>query len=153
MKFLNKSELKYIFYSSVFAFVFFVVVIPNIIDKISGISPYIQFLIFNVGLLFFLTIYLKYTALDKKVPFAKSLSVFFLIVGLDIMIPPLMLSLTGQLSSQALLSASSSDYVIGMFWQSLGINGFMGYIFTYVITPIIFFIISAIINKNFVEEI
>lgn len=153
MGLLNKNELKYILYAMVFAVLWFVVLVPLVLKYLTDISPILQFLLFNLGLLTFLTVYLKYASLDKKIPFGNILKNYFLIMGLDIMIPPLMVGLNGVLLEGPLLSFSSTDYFVGWVYTSIGLPSFLIFFMTYVITPLVFFLISALIDRNFVKNI
>ena len=56
---ITKKEFKFIIYATLFAFILFGLIIPNILGWIDGISPVLQFLIFNVSLFIFIQIFLS----------------------------------------------------------------------------------------------
>lgn len=153
MKFINKSELKYILIALAFSFVLFVLVIPNFITSINGMNSIIAFIIFNVGIFVFLQIFLKAISNEKKFKLTYSIGLVILFMAIDILVPPISLSVNGQFAQGPLLIQSSSDYVIALGWNYLGINGFALFIFTYVVSPFLLFLASAILLKNFTREI
>ena len=153
MKGINKSEAKYILTAGLFAFVFFVVILPNVLSSIVKLSPIIQFLIFNIGIFVFFQIFLKSVALEKKVKLGYTLGIVLLFMAIDILVPPFLVSTSGELISGGNLFASSSDYVIGLLAQNIGLSGFLIYGFTYVLFPLILLILASLLLKNFVKEI
>jgi|GEM_PF-3547559 hypothetical protein len=153
MRGINKSEFKFLIYATLFSLLLFVIVIPNFLGSIVTLSPVMQFLIFNIGIFIFLQIFLKSIALDKKVKFGYTLGIILLFMALDIIIPPLSISVQGTFASGSTLVQSSSDYILGLFWNSIGISGFLLFVFVYVVSPFILLIISSLLLKNFVQEL
>lgn len=153
MKGVNKQELKYIVFAGIFSFVLFVLIIPKILPSIEGISPVVQFLIFNVGLFIFLQIFLKSIAIEKKIKFGYSLGIVLLFIAIDVMLPPFLVNSDGTLQTGVTLYASSSDYMLGLLAQGIGLTGFIVYLFVYVILPLILLVISSLLLKNFVEAL
>lgn len=152
-KFINKDELKYIVIATIFSFFLFVLILPNILSYIDGVSPWIQFLIFNIGIFIFLQIFLTSIATGKKFKIAYSLGIVLLFMSLDLWMPPMAVNLDGTLNSSMTLSQSSSDYIFGMLAQQMGMLGFLVYLFTYVFVPLILLLISSLLLKNFVKEL
>lgn len=150
----NKQELRYIATAIAFAVIFFGFIIPNLIDKgVETMDPFFQFLIFNVGVFVFLQIFLKALTLGSPVKFSTSLGILLLFLGLDLIIPPLMVNQAGEIFTGATLAASSSDYIVATLWQSFGLSGHIIYILTYMVTPFIFLFIAAKLLPNFVRKI
>jgi hypothetical protein len=150
----NKQELKYIAIAIAFAVAFFGYIIPQLINNgIEQQDPFIQFLIFNVGVFVFLQIFLKAITLGSSVKFSTSLGILLLFLGLDLIIPPLMVSQSGEIFAGATLAASSSDFIVATMWQSFGLSGHIIYILTYMVTPFIFLFIAAKLLPNFVRRI
>lgn len=137
-----------------FAFLFFVVLIPYLLKNgIQQTSPLFQFFIFNVGIFIFLQIYLKAKALNTSVKLRKSFELMLVFMVIDVWVPPLMVSTQGILTTEATLSASASDYLIGYTAISLGLKGFSVYIFTYFIVPIALLYIASRLNGSFVTKL
>lgn len=153
MKGINKSEFKYLIYATIFSFVTFVLILPNVINSITQLSPIFQFLIFNIGIFVFLQIFLKSVALGQKVKFGYTLGMVLLFMAIDIIVPPFLVNFNGTLNSGGTLFVSSSDYAVGLLAQSIGLSGFLVYIFTYIFSPLVLLIISSLLLKNFVKEL
>lgn len=151
---INKKELKYIVFATIFAFIVFTLIIPNLISfGIENSSHYIQFLLFNIGIFVFLQFFIKSTAIGNGIKFSGAIGLIALFIAIDILVPPLLVSQQGVLSSTVQLSASASDYIFGYFYQSLGINGFLLYLAVYVLTPFLLLILAAQLIPNFVRKI
>lgn len=147
-KLITREELKYVVYAVVFAFILFTLIIPNVLTKLEGISPFIQFLIFNIGLFVFLNIFLKGSKIDYK----HNLGIILLFIALDIFFSPYLVSTTGELNNSVILGSASADYVMGYFWSNF-VEGFVLYLFTYVVSPFVLLLISAILLKDIREEL
>ena len=121
---IDKKELKYIGYSVGFALFWFLVVIPLLIkDGIQDKSPYFQFLLFTLGLFFFLQIFLKSIALDTRAGFLKSIGIICLFLALDTLMPAYSIGVNGSLlEGNIVLYKSSTDYVWGYFASSSGLD-------------------------------
>lgn len=150
---ITKQEKKYILFTFLFALVWFIFVIPNFEERISGMNVYLQFLIFNLATLFFLQIFLKAFILKKRVNMKFALGVTLLFLAIDILQPPFMVNTLGQLNANVILGASSSDYVVASIGQSIGMQGLILYTFTYILIPLILLFIAGMLIKNFVKEI
>lgn len=153
MKGINKSEFKYLLYATIFSFITFVLILPNVLDSIIKLSPVFQFLIFNVSIFVFLQIFLKSVVLEQKVKFGYTFGMVLLFMALDIILPPFLVSTSGELISGGTLFASSSDYIVGLLAQNIGLSGFLIYVFTYIFFPLLLLIISSLLLKNFVKEL
>lgn len=151
---INKKEIKYIAFATVFAFVIFGYVIPKFVASgIENSSPYFQFLIFNISIFVFLQFFLKATAMGNGIKIAGTMGIIALFMAMDILVPPLMVSPSGELLSGVVLSASASDYIFGYFYYSMGIRGFLLYLIVYILTPILLLIIAAKLIPNFVKSL
>lgn len=150
---MNKQELKYITFAGIFAFVWFVFVLPRLITRLDGNNPFLQFIIFNMGLYIFFFIFLKIIITSTSLNLKTSFGLTSLFLALDILMPEYHVLSTGELIKGATLGVSTSDYMAGLLAQNIGLNGIMIYIFTYLIAPIIFLIIAAKIIPNFVRRI
>jgi len=158
---LHKQEMMYILAASVFAMVWFVGLLPLVVNVLGTNYAILQFLIFNIGLYFFLFIFLKAIITGKlgngKVDLFEqlktSLGFTFLILGLDIIMPPYAVTIGGVLETGSNLGVSASDYIIGLLWKTVGVGGPALYIITYVVFPILFLIIAAKLLPNFLEKI
>jgi hypothetical protein len=110
---INKRELKYLIYATVFALIVFGYLIPYAIDgKIGDISPLIQFLIFNLSIFVFLQIFLKAATSGAKINITGTIGVIALFMALDILMPPMMCNVKGELATSVTLGASASDYAV-----------------------------------------
>jgi len=152
---INKTELKYIIGVVLFSLLLFGIVIPKLINNgIEQTSPYFQFLIFNIAIFVFLQFFLKAaTGGNGRINISGALGIICLFMALDIMVPPLMVSTSGELLTGVTLSASSSDYIMGLIGQTLGLHGIMVFFFTYVLAPTVLLIFAAKLLPNFVRKI
>ena len=150
----EKKEFKYIMYSGLFALAWFLLILPWLIQRFDGNNPLSQFLLFNLGLIILLQIFLKAFILNTRVRWEFSFGLILTFIALDILQPPYAVLKTGELiSTGPTLMISSSDYVAGLFWQSLNFSGLFVYLATYILTPILLLIITAKIIPNFVRRI
>lgn len=150
----NKIEIKYILYSMIFAAAWFMFILPMLIDKFKGTSPFIEFILFNVGLIVLLQIFLKSWTLKAMPSMRITLGIICIFIALDILQPPYVVLKTGELISEGpLLVTSSSDYIAGLIAGNLGLTGIMKYLFTYVLAPIVLLFSAAKLIPNFVREI
>lgn len=151
---MNKQELKYILFSIGFAVIWFFLVMPYLIESIDGNSPYMQFLLCNVGLIIFLQIALKSFTLKTKISLFGSIGLVTLFIALDILQPPYAVLSDGTLiSSGPALIKSSSDYIAGLMGQTIGLSGTLLFGFVYIVIPAFLLYISAKLIPNFVREI
>lgn len=153
MKVINIQEIKYIFLATLFSFILFVLIIPNVLPNIDNLSPFVQFLIFNVGIFVLLQIYFKGIATDKKAGLKKTIGLVLLFMAIDIMVPPLMVNPEGVLSNNVILGSSASDYTFGLLGQQFGLTGFILYLFVYIVSPFVLLLLSSIILKNSVNSL
>jgi len=151
---INKKELRYLLSATIFAFVVFGYLIPYLVSKgVENSNVYLQFFIFNIGIFCFLQLFLKSATLNSKINIAGSIGMIALFIGLDIMMPPFMVTTDGQLLSGITLSASSSDYIFGYFFSSAGLHGFILYLAVYILVPLILFLVAAKLLPNFVKHV
>lgn len=151
---IHNEEIKYIAYSVGFAFVFFVLIVPFLLKSgIGQTSPFIQFAIFNVTIFIFLQIYLKSKVLDTSIKVRKTFEMMLIFMALDTWVPPLMTTLNGTLVTEAVLSASASDYLWGFIAISLGLKGIFVYMFTYLLVPTALLFIASKLNGSFVRSL
>jgi len=149
---LESKEKKYILFTLIFALALFVVIIPLWQKNgFSNVNPLIQFALFNLGTLFVLQVFFK--SLSKESKNSGSIGTLLLFMGLDILQPPYLIGTNGQLFSGALLGMSSADYVAGYLWNLIGISGYYLYLVTYILTPLILFLIAGKLIKNFVKAL
>lgn len=150
----NKKELKYLIIAVIFALALFTYVIPKVISAgFEDSSPYLQFGIFYLGIFVFLQIFLKAATLGRRINILGSIGVITLYMAMDTIVPPLMVSLKGELLSGPVLSASSPDYIFGLIAQQIGLTGIMVYLFTYILAPFILLIVAAKLIPNFVRSV
>lgn len=149
----EKKELRYILAAFGIAFVWMVFTIPNIDKWGIGPDPFVRFLIFNVGIFFLLQVALKSSILNSRIRFSETLGLLMVANGIDLLAPPFIFNTLGQANTGALLSTASTDYVVGMLWQSLGTSGFILYLMVYVVTPVLLFMGAGLLLKNFVRNV
>lgn len=151
----NKYELKYLVYATVFAIVHFGFLQPYLISQgIENSSPYLQFLVFNVGLFVFFQIFLKVATLRTSVSVQLAVGFILLFTALDVLAPPFAVSHSGVLAESGTLIRSSSDYVLGYFaTNTIHLSGVMVYIFTYIISPFVLLFAAAKLIPNFVKSL
>lgn len=151
---INKKELKYIFFATAFALLVFGYIIPKLLTKgIENYNPYIQFLIFNIAVFIFLQLFLKSTTIGNGIKISGAIGVIALFMAIDILMPPMLVSPSGDLLSGSQLYASSSDYIFGYFYSSMGIQGFVLYLAVYILTPFLLLVLASKLLPNFVRHI
>lgn len=149
----EKQELIYVAVSSVFAIAWFVLLLPFVIGVLGTGFAVVQFLLFNVGLYFFLFVFLKSLIADLGLHLKATLGFVFLVLGLDIWMPAYHVTFDGQLLTGANLGVSSSDYIIGLLGSTIGIGGVPLYLWTYLLFPVLFLLVSAKLLPNFLKKI
>lgn len=151
---INKQESKYILYASLFALAWFIFVVPFLQSAgIENSSPIIQFLIFNAGTFFFFQILLTALLKDKRIVWQGALGVLLLFMAIDIWQPPLLVGYHGEFLTGSMLSASSSDYIVGLLAKTIGFTGFGIFFFTYIISPVVLLFIAGRLLPNFVKRL
>lgn len=148
---ITKEEMKYIFYSLIFAIIWFFVAIPYLQKSITSIP--LQFVVFNLGVYFFLFIFLKSVITQTKINFRVSFGLILLFLCFDILLPEYHINTLGQLIPGALLGTSSADYFLGNLYSGFGVNGFMLFIMVYIISTALLLLGSSLLLKNMVKEI
>lgn len=149
----EKQELLYVAVSSVFAIAWFVGLLPFVISILGTSYAVVQFLLFNIGLYLFLFIFLKTLIADLKLHLKATLGFVFLVIGLDIWMPAYHVTIEGKLLTGANLGVSSSDYIIGLLGSTIGIGGLPLYLWTYLLFPVLFLLISAKLLPNFLKKL
>lgn len=153
MNFINKNELKYILGAGIFGFVFFGLLLDNLIKRFAGASPMTQFIVFNIGIWVYFFIFLKSFSTSTSSSVGSAIGLLFLFLALDIIMPEYHVTIDGKLTEGALLGASTSDYVAGYFLQGIGLKGFFLYLGVYAVIPLILLLASAKILPNFVRKL
>lgn len=155
---ITKSEFKYIFYAIGFSLIWFLLLMPFLLDKgIENSNVYMQFLIFNIGIFIFLQIFLKSAAMGGSLLSFSNIScaigLIFLIIAVDIILPPFLVTSSGELLNSVVLRSAGSDYVVGYFAANIGLSGTWVFIFTYIFAPAVLLFLSAKLLPNFVKEL
>lgn len=153
---MDKKELKYIIYTIIFASIYFFLALPKLIELLDGNNIILKFLIFNLGIIILLNIYLKSRSLGLKIDFIKSFEYTLVVLAISIYLPPYHLNvLSGELIDGGILGVSSVDYFVGHIGQTyLHLSGIFVSIWTFLIVPaILLFIASRISKSNFVKTI
>jgi hypothetical protein len=78
---------------------------------------------------------------DVMVWLRKALGYFAIFNGMDILAPPLSVSMAGTINASTTLAGAAIDVVVGEFLASLGISGLLLWIFTY---PLTFVLLMAL---------
>lgn len=154
---IDKKELKYIIYCIIFAAVYFFLALPYLIKTIDG-NIFIQFAIFDIGIILLLNIYFKSRSLGLKMDFIKSMEYMLVVLAISIFIPPYHITPWNgeiQAGTGAILGTASTDYFFGtMGQQYLHLTGIMISIWTFLIVPaLLLFIASRISKSNFVKNV
>ena len=154
--YLKNNENKYIIYSAIFAVIYFFFILPYLVKQFGDTNLILQFLIFNVGVLAVLCIYLKAKSLSIGVNLVKAIEYMFVVIAINIWIPDYHVDfMTGALIKGGALGISTSDYLAGYFaTNTLHLTGFLIVGFTYLVVPITLLFIAKTIGKsNFVRGI
>lgn len=150
---INKQELKYIAYSGIFAIAWFMFLLPYFVKKFDGNSPAFQFFIFSIGLYIFFFIFLKSTTTSISFNLKTSLGLLALFLAMDIYMPEYHVQMSGELLPGANLGVSAPDYFIGFLATQVGLSGFLVYLATYILIPIVLLFVSSKLLPNFVRNI
>jgi hypothetical protein len=78
---------------------------------------------------------------DVMVWLRKGVGFFTLFSSLDLLAPPISVSMTGTINASTTLAGAAIDVIIGEFWAGLGISGILLWIFTY---PLTFVLLMAL---------
>lgn len=152
----NKKEIKYISYSVGFAILYFFFILPYLVERFDGNNPLLQFFIFNIGIMTFLTIYLKSRTLGSGIELMKSLEYLFVVMAVDIWLPEYHVGfLTGELVTGASLGISTTDYIFGYIaHNTLNLSGILVSIFVYAIVPAaLLYLAARVSSSNFIRRI
>lgn len=173
-KFLEKSEEKYLIWTGLFAFFYFMIILPAAIKYFDFKNILMQFLFLNVGLMITINLFLKYAALNKKPKLRNILGIMLMIFAISIWTPPYSTLVSGNLAIPSETGPATvmaaSDFVIGTFWKEIvNISGgftlpnfipyiggtFIGFVFllTYILSPIFLLFISSKLQKDFVRNV
>jgi hypothetical protein len=174
LKFLDKSEKKYIVYSAVFSILYFFIAIPIFSKWLDDSNIFLEFLILNVGFLFIIQIFMKSIASNSKPKAKNVLGLLFLFLALSCWSVPLSIQMDGSLSVPSensprfILGATdyfggyviskvlhvSGGFTIPAFIPYIG-GTFIGWVFliTYTLFPMILLFISSRLLKNFVSNV
>lgn len=154
---MNKSEIKYIIFCTLFAAVYFLLALPWLIKTING-NILMQFAIFDVGLIVLLNIYLKSRSTGTRINFIKSMEYMLIILASAVFLPPYSVTpWNGEvIQGNMVLATASLDYFFAtMGQQYLHIpKGIFTSIWTFLIVPaVLFFIASKISKSSFVSHV
>jgi len=155
MVLVEKRELKYILFAGGFSFVYFIYLLPYLLNRgIANASPYTQFLLFSLGIYFVLFFVFKSFAMQTKYSLSYAFVMVLTFISMDIAQPEYHINpLNGVLEAGATLGKSSSDYVAGTFWQGLGFSGYILVPLVYFVTFTSLLIIASLIERNFVRRL
>ena len=152
---INKQEIRYIIWTLIFIIIWFFAIIPLLRNYgIEDSSVQMQFLVFNVGVFIFLQIFLKMSILKSGLRLKETTGLIFLVIALDLILPPFLVTMQGELLNDVILKAGGSDYFFAYFAiNNLGLSGVMVFIFTYILMPTLLLFLSAYLLPNFIREI
>ena len=149
---IEKTEMKYILYSGLFAVVYFMfLLIP--LQEYIGTNPYHQFLVFNIGLFILFFIFFKSLSICNSTDLGLSFGLYLLFFAMDIFLPEYHVTMDGKLVEGSLLGTSTADYIVGLTGQSMGFAGILLFLFTYVLVPIIVLFLVSKLLPNFVRRL
>lgn len=154
-KLITKEELKYIFFAGIFSFIYFLYILPWLLNNGVETSPiWVQFLLFSVGIYLVYFFILKSFSMKTSSSFLGAIVMVLPFIALDIVAPEYHINLiSGVLEKGATLGQASSDFLIGTLWQNLGITGWILVPMVYFVSFVVILIITALIKKNFVEDL
>lgn len=150
---MNNQEIKYIVYSGLIAFIYFMWILPWAINTFDGQSPVTQFLLFNVGLYLIFFVFLKSSITDASTNMGVTAGLLSMFLALDCWMPEYHVAVSGALIPGASVGVGSTDYVFGVLANSLGLSGMFVYLFTYIAMPILLLFIAAKLIPNFVRKL
>lgn len=152
---INRQEFKYIVFCAIFAGIYFFLALPYLIKVIDG-NIFLQFFIFDLGIIILLNIYFKSRSTGNKISFLKSLEYMLVILATAIYLPPYNVTpWTGEIQAGAVLGTASVDFFFGTIGQQyLHLSGIFISIWTFLVVPILlFFIASRISKSSFVNQV
>ena len=152
----DKKELKYILLATVFAAVYFFFLLPYLVEKVDGNNVIMSFLIFNIGILIIMSIYMKSRTLSQKIDLRTALEYLLVVIAIDSYIPAYHIDLwEGTLINGANLSMGTTDYFFGYIGINfLHLSGVFVSIWAYVVVPAILLYLAARMSKSsFVKHI
>lgn len=137
---------------------YFIIVFPIqyfFTPQISSWNPVVQFVLVNLLTYFILFFIFKAVALNMGIfqLIMKSFGTVLAFLSLDIIQPEFHIGFNGVLNAGTAFGKASSDYFFGYIYSSMGIHGFLLWLFVYPITCLALLVTYALIEKNFVKEI
>lgn len=149
---LDSKEMKYILLAMSFLFIWMVFAVPYLNKSVSN-NMLLSFLIFNVGVFIVIQIVFKAIILSNKISLKEIPGLILIANGVGIMSPPYLVTMSGEITNSAFLASSGSDFIAATLWQSFGAGGFFLFVLTYVISPVLLFIIAGFLLKDFVRKV
>jgi len=150
----EKSELKYLLFSSII--VFFLILIINVVpisSWISSFNPIIQFLLLNIGLYFTFFFFIKGLSLNGRWTWQFPLVSIIMFLAFDLILPEYHVTVSQGLVVGGVFGASAIDYFFGYIYSLIGATGWLLVFLTYLFTFVVLLFIEALLLKNFVENI
>lgn len=150
----EKSELKYLLFSTIIVFILMLIININPISSlISSFNPVIQFLLLNIGLYFTFFFFIKGLSLNGRWTWEFPLVSLIMFLAFDLILPEYHLTVANGLIVGGVFGASAIDYFFGYIYSLLGATGWLLVLLTYVFTFAVLLFIEALLLKNFVENI
>ena len=153
----TKQEFLYIGLLMVTITLFFMALYFDGVQKfIEGWNPIFQFLLLNLMILILINVVFKMIVLRKSFNLRQHLpqmiGLILVTIGVDIVLPEYHVTVHGAFLHGPTFSMSAADYVMGYIWNSLGLQGFLLWFFTYAISFLIFMGAGALLVKNIVKH-
>lgn len=119
-----------------------VIVGSFLLDAISGLPFWQQFLIATVPIYLFPSIVIG--QFIGKDGLKKTAGSFLLITAIDTIVPPYLIGLDGVFAD-AMLNQASVDVFFASILSGVGVSGFLLYLGTYVLVPVSLMVVSVLL--------
>lgn len=86
--------------------------------------------------------------INHQEPLQKILADFFFILAADLVIPPLLVNLSGQINDTVFLGGGVVDVFFSKIYQSFGIEGWFLFVLTYAVTFVMLITLSVILDTD-----
>ena len=149
----EKSELKYLLFSSIIVFVLIIIINTPISSVISSFNPIIQFLLLNIGLYFTFFFFIKGISLNGRWTWQFPLVSIIMFLAFDLILPEYHVTVSQGLIVGGVFGSSAIDYFFGYIYSLIGATGWLLVFLTYLFTFVVLLFIESLLLKNFVENI
>lgn len=144
---LDQKEIRFAAIGAAVIMIWFLFIRNLIAPTLQLIPPIIAMLIYNIGLLVGLLMLGKILSDSKKSKAKISVITFIVIIGINILTAPYLVSPQGMITTNVEYWYVAADAGIASFWQYF-VPMDKVWLFTYIISPILLIFVVPVIGSN-----